>query len=61
MLKTKDKDINNNMIFISAIKLYMVFGLDNSKKIINDFFTYATDASLKRTSFELFKENRRET
>lgn len=60
LLKTKNKEVNNNMLFVGVIKLYMIYGLDNSKKIINDFFTYATSASLKRVSYELFKENRRE-
>lgn len=60
LLKNKEEITDNNMLFISVIKLYTIFGLDNSKKILNDFFTFATKASLKRVSNELFKENRRE-
>lgn len=59
-LLCQDKnDVHNNEMFISIMNLYLVFGLDNSKKILNDFFTFATDASVKRASDELFKDNRR--
>ena len=37
-------------LFITAIKLYCLFGLDNSLKIINDKFTYTTPSSLKRAA-----------
>ena len=57
-LKYKE-NISNNDLFITVLKMYMTFGLDNSKKILNNFFTYATDASLKRASDELFKDTRR--
>ena len=60
LIKEKKEYDTNNQLFITVMKLYMIFGLDNSKKIINDFFTFATPASLKRVSYELFKENRRE-
>lgn len=60
LLKNKEEINDNNKLFITVMKLYMVFGIDNSKKIINDFFTFSTKASLKRVSYELFKENRRE-
>lgn len=53
-------DVSNNQLFIGVMKLYMAFGLDNSKKILNDFFTYSTSASIKRASEELFKDTRRE-
>ena len=58
---SKDKNnCMNNEYFISILKLYMIFGLDNSKKILNDFFTFSTSASIKKASEELFKDLRRE-
>lgn len=60
LIKNKEEVTDNFVLFVTVMKLYMIFGLDNSKKIINDFFTFATPASLKRVSLELFKENRRE-
>lgn len=60
LIKNKEEVYDNNKLFVTVMKLYMIFGLDNSKKIINDFFTFATNKSLKRVSYELFKENRRE-
>ncbi len=54
-----NENISNNDRLITILKMYMVFGLDNSKKILNNFFTYATDSSLKRASEELFKDRRR--
>lgn len=60
LIKNKEEITDNNILFITVIKLYTIFGLDNSKKIINDFFTFPTKASLKRVSNELFKDNRRE-
>lgn len=59
LCKTKN-DVSNNQLFIGIMKLYMAFGLDNSKKILNDFFTYSTPSSIKRASEELFKDTRRE-
>ena len=60
LAKKYNEDITNNKLFITIIKLYMIFGLDNSKKILNNFFTFATEASIKRASEELFKDLRRE-
>lgn len=51
--------VKNNILFVTVVKLYMVFGYDNSKKILEQFFTYATDASIKRASVELFHDQRR--
>ena len=51
--------VKNNTLFVTVIKLYMVFGYDNSKKILEQFFTYATDASIKRASVETFHDERR--
>lgn len=60
MARAKEEDATNNKLFIGIMKLYMLVGLDNSKKIINDFFTYSTALSEKRASDELFKDLRRE-
>lgn len=59
LLKNKNNNYNNTEIFVSAIKLYMVFGYDNSKKIIEDFYTYSTEKSLRKASYELYKDLRR--
>lgn len=37
LIQKKEEITDNNILFISVIKLYTIFGLDNSKKIINDF------------------------
>lgn len=60
LIKQKEENLPNNQLFIGIMKLYMVFGLDNSKKVIEDFFTYSTKASIRRASDELFKDTRRE-
>lgn len=60
MLKDRHSLYDNNQLFVSVIKLYMIFGFDDSKKVIEDFYTYNTEASLKRASLELFLDNRRE-
>ena len=59
LAKKTNKEIKNNELLIAITKLYMVFGLDNSKKILNNFFTYKTESSLKRASEELLKDTRR--
>lgn len=59
LLKNKNDNYNSTEIFVSAIKLYMIFGYDNSKKIIEDFYTYSTEKSLRKASYELYKDLRR--
>lgn len=60
LLKNKDSGLSSDILLISVSKLYMTLGFDNSKKVIEDFFTYGTNASIKRASEELFKDTRRE-
>ena len=60
ILKKKDSNCSNHMLFISVIKLYSIFGYDDTKKIIEDFFSYATDASIERASRLITKDERRE-
>ena len=60
LLKDKDSNCGNKELFIGIIKLYSLFGYDNSKKIIEDYFTYSTVKSVKRASLELFKDQRRD-
>ncbi|MBP3461470.1 MAG: hypothetical protein J6K21_03565 [Bacilli bacterium] len=58
-LKEKEKYDNNDKIFITAIKLYCLFGLDNALKVINDNFTYSTNKSLeKAANFNFLYERR---
>lgn len=59
MALLRNEKVTNNQLFLVILKLYMVFGFDNTKKILNDFFTFATEASIKRASDELFRDNRR--
>ena len=59
-LQEKDNTLDNNKLFISAIKIYSLFGYDNSKKIIDDFFTYATPLSCQSSARELHKDERRQ-
>lgn len=60
LAREKESNIPNNVLFISILKLYMTFGLDNSKKVLADHFTFSTNASLKRASLELIKDIRRD-
>ena len=60
ILKEKDHNYENHELFISVIKLYIIFGYDDTRKIINDFYTYATKSSIKRASIFLYKDKRRE-
>ncbi len=60
LMKKKQGNCSNEELFIGVSKLYMALGFDNSKKVIQDFFTYGTKASIKRASDELFKDTRRE-
>ena len=60
LLEENKKNTSNNKLFITITKLYMIFGLDNTKKILNNFFTYPTKSSLDRSTKELFNDIRRE-
>ena len=49
----------NSVLFVTVIKLYLIFGYDNSKKVLEQFFTYATPSSIKRASLDLICDERR--
>lgn len=55
----REANATHEEVLIGILKLYMVFGFDNSKKVLEDTFTYATDLSIKRASVEIFKDVRR--
>lgn len=59
MLK-KEENCSDDLLLLSVCKLYMALGYDNSKKVMEDFFTYSTALSIRRASDELFKDTRRE-
>lgn len=59
-LREKEGECSNKELFLTAIKLYTIFGYDNSKKIIEDFYTYSTKASINRASCELALDDRRD-
>lgn len=50
---------DNDKIFVTAIKLYCLFGIDNTLKILNNNFTYSTSRSLeKAANFNFLYERR---
>ena len=51
---------NYEEILIATLKLYSIFGFDNSFKIINNFFTKMTDSAINRVHEVEFKDLRRE-
>lgn len=56
---SKKGDIDDTELLITSIKMYCLFGLDNSLKVIHDKFTYSTPASLDRAStFQFITERR---
>ena len=57
---SKDHDISHEELLITLSKMYIALGYDNTKKILEDNFTYATPASIKRASIALIKDKRRE-
>ncbi len=57
---SKEKNISHEELFITISKMYMALGYDNTKKILEDYFTYATPASISRASSALIKDKRRE-
>ena len=58
-LNKKEHNLDKTDIFITAVKMYSLFGLDNSLKIINDKLTYSTDRSLNRAAnFNFIYERR---
>lgn len=60
MVKEIDDGWDNNKLFVSVVKLYIIFGYDDARKIIKDNYTFNTPASLDRAINELWVDNRRE-
>ena len=52
-------DLTNEKILLLAIKLYCIFGYDNTISIINNKFTYMTDSALSRAANTNFVNTRR--
>lgn len=52
-------DISDTKLFILAVKMYTLFGLDNALKVINDKFTYSTSSSLQKAAIFQFTYNER--
>mgnify|MGYP004624953613 CR=1 FL=1 len=55
----KDNKVSHDELFVGVAKMYMILGFDNSKKVLNDFFTYATFSSMQRASVAFCKSKRR--
>lgn len=51
---------NHEEVLIATLKLYAIFGFDNSFKIINNFFTNITESAINRINEVDFKDLRRE-
>ena len=58
-LKNKQNS-TDEVLLTASIKLYYIFGYDNSKKIIDDKFTHMTDSAYIRVNDFEFKDERRE-
>ena len=58
LLRKGNKD--HEEILIATLKLYAIFGFDNSFKIINNFFTNITESAIIRINEVDFKDLRRE-
>ena len=58
--KRKEGDFSVEELFVGVVKMYMALGYDSSKKVLEDYFTYATSASEKRASYALAKDLRRQ-
>lgn len=52
-------NLSDTKLFILAVKMYALFGLDNALKVINDKFTYSTSSSLQRAAIFQFTYNER--
>lgn len=60
LAKQNNPSSENSIIFVTIIKMYSVFGYDNSYKILQNKFTYRTDASIKRIAADNFVDQRRQ-
>lgn len=60
MAKDENPNSNDSIIFVTVIKMYSIFGYDNSFKILQNKFTYRTDASIKRIAADNFVDQRRQ-
>lgn len=52
--------IDKGLIFVTVIKMYAIFGYDNSYKILENKFTYRTDSSVYRAGEAWFIDERRQ-
>lgn len=60
LAKQINPSANDSIIFVTIIKMYSIFGYDNSYKILQNKFTYRTDASIKRIASDNFVDQRRQ-
>lgn len=60
LLKKKNPNEKHLVMFMTAIKLYTSFGYDNSKKIIEDKFTYMNENAIKASAFWFYTDFRRQ-
>ena len=60
LLKAKNPNEKHLVMFMTAIKLYTSFGYDNSKKIIEDKFTYMNENAIKASAFWFYTDFRRQ-
>lgn len=60
MAKEGNPNSSDSVIFVTVIKMYSIFGYDNSFKILQNKFTYRTDASIKRVAADNFVDQRRQ-
>ena len=58
-LMEKEDYIDSEVLFVTAIKLYCLFGIDNALKIVKDKFTQNTDASVQTAAELQFTFDRR--
>lgn len=59
-MKKIDENAEGQHLLLNAIKLYSIFGYDNSKKILDNKFTYITEQALDRTMDDLATDQRRQ-
>jgi len=59
-LKNQNLDLPNEKALIAVIDVYLIFGYDNARKVLLDFFTFPTESSkIKQAELE-FNETRKE-
>lgn len=60
MMKKNDENQKNHQMLLNAVKLYSIFGYDNSKKILDNKFTYMTEQAVDKTLEDLIVDKRRQ-